>query len=106
MLKYSHEKKLLLKMNLLRCLLLGDPSFIVLASFYHKRNRQRGKTDSWQVFGFRLPSAQMVNEYVFGRLKARFGCFRREMDIILEDLPNVIMLALFSIIFGRKEKSF
>ena len=32
----------------------------------------------------------MVIECAFGRLKARFGCLRREMDIGLKDLPYVI----------------
>ena len=34
----------------------------------------------------------MVIECAFGQLKARFGCFRREMDINLKDLPAVIHL--------------
>ena len=32
----------------------------------------------------------MVIECAFGRLKARFGCLRRNMDIRLEELPVVI----------------
>ena len=32
----------------------------------------------------------MVIECAFGRLKARFGCLNRNMDINLKDLPNVI----------------
>ena len=32
----------------------------------------------------------MVIECTFGRLKARFSCLRREMDINLKDLPAVI----------------
>ena len=32
----------------------------------------------------------MVIECTFGRLKARFGCLRREMDINLKDFPAVI----------------
>ena len=32
----------------------------------------------------------MVIECAFGRLKARFGCLRRDMDISLKDLPAVI----------------
>ena len=32
----------------------------------------------------------MVIECAFGRLTARFGALRREMDINMEDLPNVI----------------
>ena len=41
-------------------------------------------------FGYQLSSARMVIECTFGRLKARFGCFRRDMDIDLDDLTYVI----------------
>ena len=49
-----------------------------------------GKTPDAQFFGFRLSSARMVIECAFGRLKARFGCLRRNMDITLEEFPLVI----------------
>ena len=41
-------------------------------------------------FGRRLSSARMVIECAFGRLKARFDCLKREMDINLKELPAVI----------------
>ena len=43
-----------------------------------------------RYFGYRLCSARNVIECVFGRLKARFGCLKRAMDINLNDLPFVI----------------
>ena len=49
-----------------------------------------GKTPQEQCFAYRLSSAWMVIECAFGRLKARFGCLRRDMDISLKDLPAVI----------------
>ena len=49
-----------------------------------------GKTPDEQFFGFRLSSARMVIECAFGRLKARFGCLRRNMDITREEFPLVI----------------
>ena len=42
-----------------------------------------------KFFGFKLSSAHMVIECAFGRLKGRFGCLRRKMDINI-DLPYVI----------------
>ena len=42
------------------------------------------------VFGYRLSSARMVIECSFGRLKARFGALKREMDINLIHLLHVI----------------
>ena len=50
-----------------------------------------GKNQSEQFYGFRLSSARMVIECSFGRLKARFGCLRRDMDINLNDLTHVIL---------------
>ena len=32
----------------------------------------------------------MIIECAFGQLKARFGCLRREMDINIRELPNLI----------------
>ena len=49
-----------------------------------------GRTPEEQFFGYRLSSARMVIERAFGRLKARFGCLRRDMDINIDDLPYVI----------------
>ena len=49
-----------------------------------------GKNQSEQFYGFRLSSARMVIECTFGRLKARFGCLKRDMDINFNDLIHVI----------------
>ena len=49
-----------------------------------------GKNQAEAFFGFRLSSARMVIECAFGRPKARFGCLRRDMDINLKELPNII----------------
>ena len=42
-----------------------------------------------RFFGYRLSSARMVVECAFRRLKAHFGCLRREMDVNLDDLSTV-----------------
>ena len=76
-------KKLLRKMNLLfarRCRL-------PCASIFNERVNG-GKNQAEAFFGFRLSSARMVIDCAFGRLKARFGCLRREMDINLKKLSN------------------
>ena len=49
-----------------------------------------GKNSSERFFGQRLCSARMVLECAFGRLKARFGGLRREMNMNLKDLSVVI----------------
>ena len=49
-----------------------------------------GKNIEEQLFGYRPSSGRMVIVCAFGRLKARFGCLKRNMDINLKDLPSVI----------------
>ncbi|XP_046858179.1 protein ANTAGONIST OF LIKE HETEROCHROMATIN PROTEIN 1-like [Xenia sp. Carnegie-2017] len=69
--------------------ILGDPAYPLLP-YLMKEFPGGGKTAQEQFFGYRLCSARMIIECAFGRLKSRFGCLKREMDINLADLPNVI----------------
>jgi len=69
--------------------LLGDPAY-PLMPYLMKEYTGGGSTVQEQYFGYRLCSARNVIECAFGRLKARFGCLKRAMDINLEDLPQVI----------------
>ena len=50
---------------------------------------ERGNS-SEKFFGQSLSSARLVIKGIFGRLKARFGCLRRELDINLKELLAVI----------------
>ena len=59
-----------------------------LLPFLMKEYTNGGKNQAEAFFGFRLSSARMIIESAFGRLKARFGCLRREIDINLKELPN------------------
>ena len=69
--------------------IIGDPAYPLLP-YLMKEFPSGGTTDSEQFFSYRLSSARMPIECAFGKLKGRFGCLRRPMDIKLEDLPMAI----------------
>ena len=70
---------------------LGDPAY-PLMPYFMKEYAGGGTNCQKQYFGFRLCSARNVTECAIGRLKAKFGCLRRAMDINFNDLPYVICL--------------
>ena len=69
--------------------IIGDPAY-PLMPYLMKEYAGGGTNRQEQYFGYRLCSARNVIECAFGRLKARFGCLRRAMDINLDELPFVI----------------
>ncbi len=70
--------------------LLGDPAYPLLP-FLMKEFASAGTNVKEEYFGWQLSSGRIVIECAFGRLKARFGALRREMDINLYDLTYVIL---------------
>ena len=60
--------------------IFGDLAYTLLP-YLMKEFANGSKDQREKPFGYRLLSARMGNECAFGRLKARFGLLRREMDI-------------------------
>ena len=69
--------------------IMGDSAY-PLMPYLMKEYAAGGTNSQEQYFGYKLCSARNVIECAFGRLKARFGCLRRVMDINLDELPGVI----------------
>ena len=85
---------------------LGDPAYL-LSPYIIKKFTSSGKNEEEQFFGYRLLSARMIKECAFGRLKAQFGCLRRDMDINLDGLTYVKHSRfLFHDFFETHKKSF
>ena len=50
-----------------------------------------GKNDRERFFSFKMSSARIVIENTFGLLKGRFGYLKRDKDIDINVLPQLIM---------------
>ena len=83
--------------------ILGDPAYTLLP-YLMKEFENGGKDQREKFFRYHLSSARMVIECVFGRLKAKFGSLRRDMDIKLDNLPQCINAPSYIISVKREKK--
>ena len=75
------------EMKVTTCI-LEDLSYPLLP-FLMKKYPKGGKDEREQYLCYRLSSARMVIENVFGRFKGRFGCLRRPMNVNIKEPPHV-----------------
>lgn len=47
-------------------------------------------TDAQKHFNYRQSRARMVVENAFGRLKGRWRCLQKRLDLKLDNVPNVV----------------
>ena len=69
--------------------LLGDAAYPLLP-FLMKEYPGGGAQIEQKFLSHRISSSRMVVECAFGRMKLKFRCLQRVMDINLHDLPAVI----------------
>lgn len=86
------------------CVLLGDPAYPLLSWLIKPfKGRISPEEESFNVY---LSIGRVVVENAFGRLKARFRCLLKRMDINYKFIPKVVFtcLILHNIIENNKDK--
>ena len=90
MVQFPDVEKLLFKAKALSQFVCLETKHTLCGQNVMKEFANSDQDKEEQFFGYRLSSARMVIECVFGRLKARFGFLARDMHINLDDLPCVV----------------
>ena len=92
----KHEKVLLEghvvveEHNTVHVCLIGDPDYPVLP-FLIKKYPRGWKNQREKYFSYKLSSAKITIANAFGRLKARFRCLHRALDVDIKIFPQVIL---------------
>ena len=83
--------------------LLGDPAYPQQLWFMTPFIKNGHLTDGQRKFNYRLSHASVVVEHTYGRLKGRWCCLLKRLDVDISCVPEFILLLLvvFYIIFVR-----
>ena len=71
-------------------LVLGDPAYPLLSWLMEPYIETPNSTPEERNFNYRLSRARIVVENAFGRLKGRWRCLLKRIDIHVTNVPDVV----------------